>query len=387
MLFRKIYGGSVIYFLLILFFCSCLHDKAAEDPAIRLQWSRSYAAEDWAKVKKGLAWALSFIGASTADGTVDKAFTIGQDGIIYFDPGKAGFNEHAFSAVREMIGILKESDEYKKKGSVDLGRFLVLSIYSPWNYFAITNTETTLGEFKSKYHSGQEVKYVADHSTVSANDRIISFYISHDISKMYFIAEEGTGSVELGTFVPKEYETIVIMPNGQPRFALYDENGRLKSEADTALSVSGKPGKCMWCHESKIQPLFALNNDVPGYLTQQEFMSLVDSANFYLDQYRLQLHAGNIYNHPAEHELSELLYITFMEPAAMRLSSEWKMSEQAVKQLLQALPSHTNSEFSMLGDLYDRRAVDPFAFYQPLPVPSSVREKSDYEPDFFNLSH
>ena len=377
---------GIFYLLILLFFFSrCANDKGGSDPSLILQWPQAYPAEDWTKVKTGLAWSLSLLGAQVPAGSVDRIFQQDGSGHIRSNPLEAGFNNHALDAMQVIISKLKESDEYKSKGAVDLGRFLVLSVYSSWNYYGITQTETTLNEFKSRFNTPSGLKYAATNSTVSGHDRIITFHLSSDLSRMYFLAEEGTGSVAAGTFLPAEYETIAFMPNGQPRFALYDGNGRLKEAADTSLSLAGKPGKCMWCHESGIQPLFEVNTDVNGYLTQAAFMEKVDTARLMLEQYRSKLSTAVLYTNKQDHTLSEWLYISFMEPSVYRLAKEWNVPEATVASMLAALPTHSNLEFNWINRLYNRSDVESFSPWHTVPVPFSVREKSVYEPDFFSL--
>lgn len=370
-----------------VFSTACTNEKADVNHTIVLKWPKAYASEDWKKVKTGLAWSLSFLGAALPDGSVDACLIYDYNDRIFFDPSRAGFNDEALIKINQIIKQLKESEEYKVNSTIDLGRFLMLTVYSSWNYFAITGTEQTLDEFRNKFRTDTGIIFVATHSGISINERKITFSISNDISRMYFLAEEGTGSVESGNFVPLEYETITIMPNGQPKFTLYDKNGRLKAAADTSLSIAGKPGKCMWCHESTILPLYTAGTDVPGYITQTQFIEYTETARDILHHFRKSLQTDITYTNTEDHAFSEFLYLSFMEPSVSRLSKEWQMSETDVTQILSVLTTHTNAEVPFLGQLFERHSVEPFAPFNSLPVPSSAREKSAYEPDFFNLSH
>lgn len=378
---------NIIYFVLVgygLLCFGCTNDKPKGDPDFYLKWPKAYATEDWPEVKTGLLWSLSFLGASLPKEQADKVFVRVAEDKVLFKVSEAGFNITSLNRILTMLEIMRSSNEYTKEGAIDLGRFLMLSVYSSWNYCAITGADRNLNNFKSKYNTQNGYKYVSTNSTVSKQERVITFSINKDISKMYFMAEEGTGSVTTGNFVPVEYETITIMPNGQPRFALYDKDGNLKDAGDTSLSIAGKPGKCMWCHESNIQKLFSSNMDINGYLTQQEFQLLVDSARYYLKMARLSINTVINYENLQEHALSELLYISFMEPSVYRLSKEWGMSTADVEQLVVGLSKHLNSEAPVLGDVFYRFHVESLSPYKTLPVPQWAREKSIYEPDYFD---
>jgi hypothetical protein len=100
-----------------------------------------------------------------------------------------------------------------------------------------------------------------------------------------------------------------------------------------------------------------------------------------LNNYRNALKSDIDFNKKQDHTFAELLYITFMEPSADRLSLEWNMNIADVKNKLTALPTHTNTEFPYLGVLYDRKDVDFLSPYEYARVPESAREFSEYEPD------
>lgn len=84
-----------------------------------------------------------------------------------------------------------------------------------------------------------------------------------------------------------------------------------------------------------------------------------------------------------DHTLSEILYISFMEPSAERLAQEWQISIEEVKVKLKSLKTHRNQEFDFLGELFDRNEVEKFAPFQSVPFPSSIREQNKNEPNIF----
>ena len=88
---------------------------------------------------------------------------------------------------------------------------------------------------------------------------------------------------------------------------------------------------------------------------------------------------GVDYEQDTEHTQMELLYISFMEPSAERLSYEWNISIIKVEEILEGMPTHEHEEFAFLGTLYDRNMIDDLAPYKSLQVSGSVREESTIE--------
>jgi hypothetical protein len=172
------------------------------------------------------------------------------------------------------------------------------------------------------------------------------------------------------------------MPNGQLRFAIYDKDGNLiPSHPDSMYTLAGKPAKCLWCHETSIQQPFFAVTDINGYMKVDSFRSEVFAHNNRLNLFRQNLTSSLDFAKKQDHTYTELLYITFMEPTAERLSREWNMTLTETMKKLQGFSTHKHSEFTWLGDLYDRREVDLLSPYEHLTVPSSAREFSVYEPN------
>ncbi len=201
---------------------------------------------------------------------------------------------------------------------------------------------------------------------------------------MAFIAEEGVGKVEDGSFKVQELECIDIMPNGQFRFGLYNLSGMLKTAGDSMISLAGKPAKCLWCHETALQQSFTPDPFVPGFLSKEEFRAIINQRMGEIQIYRDGLNSDLDFSRTQDHALMERLYISFMEPSAFRLAHEWGLGPEAVHQRLTGLPTHLHPELPFLGDLYKRSAVDPLAPHDALPVPESAREASLFEPDYIN---
>lgn len=378
-------------FVLLLIVCSvvfikCTNEVAspAKDYKINLRWIKSYPDQTVEKVRTGFIWSMNFLGAHLPADKIEKAIILSDNSIIEIDISQLGFNDQARDDMMVICNRIKESGEYKTKGSVDIGRFLMLTVYSSHHYYRITGAPENFSAFLSKYNFQEKKVFAVTNSTIAFSNRKINLESSPSINEYScFIAEEGTGSVADSTFVTKEFETLNMMDNGQLRYLIFNHDGNLVTNADPALSPSGKPGKCMWCHTSRIQPLFATNADVPGYLNSANFLDKVNATNQLLTNFRIQYPAGLDWTQPEDHTLSELLYISFMEPSLERVAVEWGIDIATTSQILSGLPQHTYDEFPFLGNLYHRSSIDSLAPYHVERVPLSAREQSLYEPNFF----
>jgi hypothetical protein len=140
----------------------------------------------------------------------------------------------------------------------------------------------------------------------------------------------------------------------------------------------------MWCHESKVQPLFFQTAETNSNLSLKDFTNMVDSANAIIDNYRKNNLCEINFNNKQEHTLHELLYISFMEPSAERTSLEWlNFHSDKNMQTIANTQSHIYEEFPFLGKLYWRSTVDSVSPFKVMAVPNSVREPSMYEPNYF----
>ena len=102
----------------------------------------------------------------------------------------------------------------------------------------------------------------------------------------------------------------------------------------------------------------------------------------FVKQYRSSLIGDIDFTKTQNHTFAELLYISFMEPNAERLSREWNVNREDVKQKMKMYPLHVNKEFPFLDSCYSRSDVDLMAPFGSVRVPESAREYSAYEPDF-----
>jgi hypothetical protein len=363
------------------FFFHCSSEK--EETKIRLRWVKAYPAETRDNVQTGIYWSLSYLGA-TLD-TIHKKEILQWDDSIHFtlDLEKAGFDPHALNAFSVIIDSLEHTEEFQKNNCIDLARFFVLTEHSSWHYYEITEASKTLEEFKKKHAALSPQEFHVFNSGVSKQHRNIRFAFGKMVSEMMWIAQEGNGSPDSGTFVQTSCEVFDVMKNGQLRFAVYDVNGNLIPGAESEHSHAGKPSKCMWCHEISVLPLFVQNPEPQRGISLAAFSQLVDSAQKQIDAYRNSLHSLVDFSQKQAHTQGELLYISFMEPSVLRLSNEWNVDTTAAKKRMGNLPLHVYPEFPFLGNAYFRYYADSATGYSIAKVPVSVRELYSGEPDYF----
>ncbi|HMT29404.1 MAG TPA: hypothetical protein PKD91_09015 [Bacteroidia bacterium] len=381
----KIFAVVLLLGICIIF-SKCTYDVAEPEKelTINLRWVKSYPSESWEVIRTGFLWSMSYLGASLPSLQSDEAIQIVDETVFEVNISKLGFSKDAEAAMKIICNRIKESGEYKSKNSVDCGGFLMLTLHSPNHYYKITGAPSTIHDFKSKFTFRQGAVFAVTNSSISFGNRKINLESSSStIGSSCFIAEEGTGTIADSSFQVTENETINMMSNGQLQFIIYDMNGNLTNFSDPSISPSGKPGKCLWCHESKVQPLFFGNTDVINYMNSSSFLQKVNESNRFLKAYRNEISGGVDWSKPEEHTYSELLYITFMEPNAERVAAEWGLDVNTTQQILTNYPTHVYGEFPFLGNLYHRSTIDSLTPYHVERVPLSAREPSSYEPDFF----
>lgn len=345
------------------------------DETLVLKWNKAYPDDTIDKSAIGLEWALSYCGAALPNAPY--AIQVGTDKIT-IRASELGFDKDALEAIGKLHRKIALSEEYQANKSIDLGRYVALLIGASEHYYAITGIPKHLDLLLAKYELSETKGYV-DNSAVSHEHRIIRFSQQQQLRQI-FVATE----IDSVTGQPFEYETIDIMPNGQLRYGVFDVAGNRINNADAAHSDAGKPAKCMWCHESIIQPLFTPQRDLSGFLTFLQLKQRLAQDNQAFHEQKAALETGVDFLKKTQHTNTELLYIAFMEPSVERLSREWAMPVAQVEQLLLDLPTHTHKEFPFLGILYDRNQVESLAPRKGLPVSSSVREHAQIEVNHLN---
>ena len=350
---------------------------------IKLRWIKSYPAQSRPDVEMGLYWALSFLGALLpADAPV-----LSWDGtLVTLDLNAAGIAQARKPAWRKLLQVLESSDEYRKMGGIDVGRFVFLSLCGSYQYYALTGVSPSYAEFRARHTFAPRQVAIVE-SAVAHGNRLIEIDEGDHFDSVAFVAFEGSGSLRDHSFQKADIETLDLMENGQLRFGLYDPEGHLKAATTPALTAAGKPSKCLWCHEINLQRPFRNVTDLEGYYSTKEFTSLVASATRIIAGRRTTLESKVNFKGLQDHSHAEALYPSFAEPTASRLASEWNIPLDRVEQLLASrnLKAHPHSEAiddDILGDgLYDRNEVDSLAPYGAVRGPSDMREASSYEPD------
>lgn len=370
---------KLLLLLSFVSFISCERDSYSDlietETTINLKWNKAYDDDTIDKSLIGLKWGLSYVGATLPS---SNSGFLKTDFIITIDIKKLGFDDNAKQKMLQLVEKIKATSEYQNNNAVDLGRFVTQLLGASEHYYKIVGTPKTLTEVLNQYTLLPQKGYV-DNSGVSLEHRIIQFSEQNGFNQV-FVSEE----VDPVTGEIYEYETIELLPNGQLRFGIFDIEGNRKNNADASHSNAGKPAKCMWCHESNIQPLFYPNNDYAGFLSYTDFRDTLLGYRESNRNQKLALTNGVSFAETQQHTLTELLYISFMEPSAERLSLEWNLPITQVQNLLSGLPTHVYDEFPFLGTLYDRKDVEALSPFQGLSVSSQVREESQIEVNHLN---
>jgi hypothetical protein len=369
----NIQNKLIVYFSLILII-SCTKDKTErQDHLIQLKWNQAYAEDSFENAVIGLAWAYSHVGAMETN----HLYTMPtSSNLITVNTRQLGFTDQAEKLLEELHAYLVESEEFAVHSSIDMGRYIALLIGASEHYYALTEMPLKLEDLLNQYEF-LPVQGIVDNSAITTKHRILKFSGQTGLKQLFITEETDPISGEI-----LEIETVDIMPNGQPRFGIFDIAGNRENAAFAVNSEAGKPAKCMWCHESGIQPLFGVQTNFDDYL---EYVVLRDTLSYYRNELQGKQNSltdGVDYSQALEHVQMELLYISFMEPSAERLSHEWNLSVNKVKEMLEGLPTHEHEEFDFLGELYHRGAVQDLAPYQSLQVSSHVREKSATEVNY-----
>lgn len=376
------------YIFLVSLCCTLLFSckNKTGDNSINLSYTINYTKDTITNKLVGLKWTLSFLGAELRDSSFEKNAIVKEKQIIQLNYDKIGFNKEAIAALNQLCDSLKNTEEYLQKNSIDIGEFTSLTIGTSKHYYAITGVSKTLADFKLTHNFKKEVLFPVTQSSVSFHDRMIRMNTDSLISNIAFIAEEGTGEIEKGNFVSKTFEVFDVMPNGQLRFAIYDENGHLVDASPSNYGEAGKPAKCLWCHEIVIQPLFKSSPAIKNYIDENKFHELILKQMTIINNYRTTLTSSIDFSKTQEHTYMELLYISYTEPSLQKLSQEWNIPLDKLKQLTKNNQFHKYTEFPFLGELLYRSDVKTFSPYKTNETPLSIREPIGTEPYYLKTT-
>ncbi len=380
---HKLKKVSIIIFIGLILLCSfSTFSPKITSNTINLKWYKAYEKETWANVKTGMLWSFANLGAMLPKNCLDSALIFKDSTEFKLDVSKLGFSNHALRAMQTICDSIKATQDYQKNNFIDLSRFLVLALHSPFNYYQITETETTYENFKKRYHFNSIQEFGVTNSSVSKGHRLIQFNNDTSILNIAYVAQEGDGSLLDSSFKTNTFETITVMPNGHFKYAIYNLQGNLIDASPNQYSNAGKPSKCMWCHESTYSTLFSKNKEVKYTITNDEFIAKIKTTQAQLDTYRKTLSTEINFNNKQDHTQLELLYISFMEPSLYRLKQEFKGNTKTLSKI-QKNKTHVYDEFLFLGDLFERKTVDSYFKYSKIKTPEFVREKSNYECNYF----
>ncbi|WP_298311589.1 hypothetical protein [uncultured Aquimarina sp.] len=347
-----------------------------KDYQINLKWNKSYPEDSIEKNHIALKWCLSFLGSNIASDTTLLGLSK-KNNIIILRVNQLGFDKKATEYLAKLNWKLKQSEEYQNNSSINLGRYIALTIGSSYHYYKITDIPKQLDDFKKLYTFDSITGYI-DNSSISLVDRIISFSKNNVGNKQAFISEE-IDSISKEIY---EFETLEIMNNGQLKFGIYDRDGNLKDVADNQITRAGKPAKCIWCHETGIQPMFRKQKNHEKYLSYSKLQDTLKNFNNKLRIYQDSVWKDQAIRNKKLHTEMEISYIAFMEPSAEHLSNEWGITIEKVKQKVNHLKTHRHREFDFLGDLYHRKDIDSLAPWKVLEVSEKIREKSINEVNY-----
>lgn len=326
------------------------------------RWVRGYEGETPEIAQAGLRWALSLMGSSA-----DDVVWLGDDdeAQVWFD----GLDAEVHAEVDADL-----ASERDLRGSADLGRFLMLSLYDPERYYRLVDAPQNFIEVSEPW-----LTYNVTSSLLTATGRVVRLPAGGcepRCGPVELTVQEGTGLFKADGFRVGELERIDLMPNGQQRFMVYDADGQRISSSD---GPAGPPGRCMWCHEDHLmRGVPEQNPAVGGGISGARFDRRLADLTEQMQAIRSLTPAVN-WDEPVVHEYAELLVFSFLNPSADRLGREWTRTPDAVARALSDLIPVQDPEFPQLGLLYERAAADAVLAplwgdgWDPAPVAASFR--------------
>lgn len=301
---------------------------------VRLVWVQGHEGETWEMAQEGLRYQLAHLGAVTpaAPAALEVVESSSTRVVFDLDWGGVGLSAEGQAAAEVATASLLDSDEMAVFGAVDLGRFLMRTLYHPWYYLAITEACPTLEDWRASHLSTGAERFAVNDSLLVEGDREIVLnpdpVLASDVA---FEAAEGTGSLDEGDFEALEHEVVDLMASGAQRYAIYGADGGLAPVATE--SPAGTTGRCMWCHEADLQSTLGDNTAVPGYLSPEEFVQQLAGAQAVIDEARGGLSEGADFRTEEVHTWGELLAETFLTPSAARVAGEWGVDVATVEAL------------------------------------------------------
>ena len=375
---RILFASLVV--ISILSIGSCIHDSVSpvsQNPAeINLKWNPSYPNENIEDALTGLFWCLSHVGAHNTNANAS-GIEVSSNNIL-LKTASLGFSTQAQESIGALHQSIIRSQEYIQNNSIDLGRYITLLIGASNHYYRITGIPAKLDQQMANYSLLSETGFV-NNSSISDHHRTLQFSEQKGLNQLFISTEIDsiTGSI-------LEFETMELMDNGQFKYAIYDSDSQRISAALTDASNAGKPAKCMWCHESNVNPMFKTQNDYAGFLTFQQLQDTLVHFRSQLNSKQAFLPDGVDFSQKQAHTQMELQYIMFKQPSPMRLANEWNMTINEVTQLLTNETRFNYPEFPFLPLGYNRNDIEKHAPVRGLLTSGSVRERSPFEVNYID---
>jgi hypothetical protein len=358
--------------LMVILGFGCSHEPFSpieNELEIKAQWYQSYPDERQVHIDTGLIWTFSFLGAQLPLNSYSDA-TKWTKNQLKIDFSRLGFDPVVLPQIASILAEIKRSEEYKVNGGVDIGRLVSTLLIESNHYYSITQAPKRLvlddGAFEDSCMIMQ--------SSVSPHPRMILLPKSTVQPALRFLAKEGVFDSVNSNMTAQEFEVIDVMKNGQLRFSIYDKNRKRVLWANPELSFGGKPSKCLWCHETVLNPNFTNSTSHPDFLSVEDFNERIENDQEALALRREGLVTDIDFTERQAHTYCELLYIGYYEPSLKRLAQEWGMSDTDAAKRLKNESTHTHVEFSFFESLYHRSDVDHLSPVQHVLTPLSTRE-------------
>lgn len=342
------------------------------DP-VPLRWVRGWEGETWEHAERGLYWQLAALGAfPPEDGSaLEVAWTDADGAGLGLRLDRLGLPGGVPPELAAVAAEVAASDEAATFGGVDLGRFVLRTLYDPEVYYAVTGVPDTLPTWRRRWLGGATpLRYDVTDSLISAGPRTVWLAPYAGVATtVASLAEEEAGG-----------ETLDLMPNGQFRYASWDVDGRRVAALDPAVAATGLPGKCLWCHEGSLQMALGANDPGPGSLSTEAFLDELRWRQAGVEALRRSLGVAVDWDGAdGVHAWGELLTETFLAPTPARLAREWGWAEEEVWAALDPATLHENPEYPEHGLVTTRVHADAVLAaaepgYTALEVPASARE-------------
>ncbi len=337
---------------------ACQPDSADPDAPVSLAVAARWTAEPggitWEQAEAGLAWSLTNLGAlPPPDGWLDVTESDGNTVYFTLHLDRVGFDRQASEALLAAVAPVQGSDELAALGSVDVGRLLMRTLYSPWRYYGITGACADFSDWAALSQGEDTEHYGITVSLLTEDDRLITLNAGpYSLEEIGFVARSGAGVLH-DPAVTQELEVIDLMRSGQQRYAVYDAAGRLAPAADPAVIAAGQPGRCMWCHEGSLMIGTPVNPTTRPHLSYLQWRARMAQMQAVLDEHRAGLETSVDFTDRQAHTHGELLVREFLRPTPERMSREWGISGDALAELL----AEYDVEYSLDEEYPDRGPV------------------------------